>query len=189
VTRYQAIWPDGYRVVWRNLTWAEYRGFPLASRLKNPMDLYMGIYRVCRIEGPLPEVVPAGIVDWIGRQQTQGNPFSGQYADISRSLELARGIVQGNYLLSAKALIAAAFHYKPEEIDAWDADTFFVRLSQAELVLGRQLNPADPNAKAKPKTKLSGRELARKRMREREQPTVEQENVVVTSRPAVSNRR
>jgi len=96
------------------------------------------------IDGPDPKFVPAGIPGYICKQQLLNNPFSGRYEDIAPAVELSRKVVSTNYLLSAKALIAATLNYKPEEIDNWDPNTFFLRLAQTEIACGRTFDPVNP---------------------------------------------
>lgn len=185
-TTFRARWPDGYETTWRNLTWKEFRKLlpliqktflPEADRDPNqasisPMSLFLEVYKICRIDGPEPVIAPAGIVDWIGRQQIKNNPFNGQYKDLQNMADAARSVVRGNYLLSIKGIIASALHYTMDEIDAMDADELFVRLAQTELIIGYPLNPEDPNRiqeQQKPtKKKPSAIELARQRVRERD---------------------
>jgi hypothetical protein len=150
MTRYTATWPDGFTVIWRNLTWAEYKEFkPLLdnSIFQSPAALSIKVYRACLIDGPTPEIVPAGIADFIAKQQMVNNPFCGEFAVLTNYLRAARTVLASNYLMGAKALIAHTFNYKFEEIDAWDVDMFFLRLAQAELVSQRITSPVDPNAK------------------------------------------
>lgn len=149
MSQYIAQWRDGFQVVWRNLTWKEYREFK--SRYENspfsePMDVALDIYRTVYIKGPDPKFVPAGIPGFICKQQMQSNPFSGRFEDIAPAIQIARNVVTSDYLLSAKALVASILNYKPEEIDNWDPNTFFLRLAQAEVASGRTFDPVDPKA-------------------------------------------
>lgn len=149
MSQYFAQWRDGYQVIWRNLTWSEYRSFKSRydeSPFLHPMDIALDIYNLVSLKGPAATVVPSGIVAYICKQQMQSNPFSGQYQDIAMAITMARRVVQGDFLLSAKAMIASILHYRIEEIDNWDPTTFFVRLAQAELVSGRTFEPLDPRA-------------------------------------------
>lgn len=152
MSQYIAQWKDGFIVQWRNLTWSEYRGFKRrldVSIFDEPMDIALDIYKIVRIDGPDPRFVPAGIPGYICKQQMVNNPFSGRFGDIHSAIEMARKTVTGDYLLSAKAIIAATLNYKPEEIDNWDPNIFFVRLAQAEVASGRTFEPVNPEA---PKT-------------------------------------
>lgn len=149
MSHYVARWRDGFEVVWRNLTWGEYRGFRQRyeqSPFQEPMDVALAIYETVRVEGPDPKFVPAGIPGYICKQQMLNNPFSGRFEDVAPAMEMARRIVTGDYLLSAKALIAATLNYRPEEIDSWDPNTFFLRLAQTEIANGRTFDPVDPRA-------------------------------------------
>lgn len=55
--------------------------------------------------------------------------------------------LQSTYLETARTLVAGTFRYRFEEIDEWDQGTFFKRLAAAEFLVGKNLEPADPNAK------------------------------------------
>jgi hypothetical protein len=147
MSTYQAVWRDGFQVIWRNLTWSEYQRFRKQyeqSTFEEPMEIALDIYRAVCIKGPDPNFVPAGIPGFICKQQMISNPFSGLYEDIAPAVEMARKIVTNDYLLSAKALIASTLNYRPEEIDNWDPNTFFVRLAQTEVANGRTFDPVDP---------------------------------------------
>lgn len=149
MTQYYAKWRDGFEVVWRNLTWAEYNRFKDrfdSSAFAEPAELALEIYKLVRIDGPDPKFVPAGIPGYICKQQMIDNPFSGEYNPVANAVGLARQAVTGNFLLCAKALIASSLHYRLDEIDQWDPNTFFIRLAQAELVLGRPIEPVNPKA-------------------------------------------
>jgi hypothetical protein len=149
VSQYVAKWRDGYQVVWRNLTWAEYKRFKdlyAESPFAEPMDVALNIYQLVYIKGPDPKIVPAGIAAFITKQQMHNNPYSGRYEDIAPAVAMARQIVMSDYLLSAKALIASTLNYRPEEIENWDPNTFFLRLAQAEVASGRTFDPVDPKA-------------------------------------------
>lgn len=156
MSTYRAQWSDQI-VIWRDLTWSEYRQlippnelvFPKDSGIIDPMWA-MEVYKTCCISGPTPPFVMAGIVQQIAAQQLVNNPFAGDYESIDKALTNARNKVNSSYLNAAKALICAAFHYKMEEIDNWSADIFFMRLAQSELVLGEVIKLKDPNAKEVP---------------------------------------
>lgn len=155
MTNYIAKWGN-FTVVWKNLTWEEYRSFKSKyeqSQFEEPMDIAMEIYSIVRIQGPDPKFVPAGIAGYVCKQQMLNNPFSGRYEDIMPALDLARRIVEGNYLISAKALIANTLNYKPEEIDKWDPTTFFIRLAQTEIARGNILDPVNPRVAKDSKNK------------------------------------
>jgi len=147
---YQATWPDGYTVKWRNLTWAEYRRIEpsylgASSRFSYPMGAYLDVYKLVMLDGPLPQFVPAGIVAYVAIQQLSTNPFNGTYDDIKGQLYLSRQRLESSYLETAKCLIAAAFKYRFEEMEDWDPITFFDMLARAEKVLGRLAEPNNPN--------------------------------------------
>lgn len=149
MSQYNAVWRDGFQVVWRNLTWSEYRGFRAAyesSPFQEPMDVALDIYKTVYLKGPDPKYVPAGIPAFICKQQMVNSPFSGMFEDVSSALEKARRLVTGDYLLSAKAIIASTLNYRPEEIDQWDANMFFLRMAQAEIASGRTFDPVNPLA-------------------------------------------
>lgn len=110
------------------------------------MDVSLDIYKLVHIKGPDPDFVPAGIPVYICEQQMINNPFSGNFQDISAAMNMARRVVHGDFLLSAKAMIASSLHYKIEDMGDWDPTTFFVRLAQAEIVSGRSFDPVDPKA-------------------------------------------
>lgn len=165
MSKYIARWKDGFSVIWRNLTWAEYRAYKTKldnSPFLEPMDVAMDIYKTVLIEGPDLRYVPAGIPAFICKQQMVNNPFSGQFEDVSSALELARKAVTSDYLLAAKAIIASTLHYRPEEIDAWDPNLFFIRLAQAELTAGQfdPVNPKAAQAQQKGKQKTPARPLS-----------------------------
>lgn len=149
MSQYVAEWRDGFQVVWRNLTWKEYQSFKTryeSSPFAEPMDVALDIYRTVYIKGPDPKFAPAGIPGFICKQQMANNPFSGRYEDIAPAVEIARRVVTGDYMMCAKAIIAATLNYRPEEIDTWDPTTFFLRLAQAEIANGRTFDPINPKA-------------------------------------------
>lgn len=175
MSKYLARWEDGYVVEWRNLTWKEYNSFKIryrSSPFKTPMDVAMDIYKICRINGPVPAAVPAGIVAFICKQQMENNPFGGNVKDVASALRQARLAVENDYFLAATGLIANTLNYKIDEIVDWDPQTFFLRLAQSEIVTGHKLNVAQPEAQDKPqirKKELSPRaEIARQRVRDRD---------------------
>ncbi len=149
MSQYVATWRSGFQVIWRNLTWIEYRQFKQRyeqSPFEEPMDIALDIYSLVYLKGPDPKFAPAGIPSFICKQQMVNNPFSGLYTDIAPAVEMSRRLVTGDYLLSAKAIIAATLNYKPEEIDNWEPNIFFLRLAQAEVANGRTFDPVDPRA-------------------------------------------
>lgn len=172
MSQYVAQWRDGFQVVWRNLTWKEYREFK--SRFENspfaePMDVALDIYQAVYIKGPDPKFVPAGIPGFICKQQMVNNPFSGRYEDIAPAVEMSRRVVTGDYMLSAKALIAASLNYKPEEIDNWDPNIFFIRLAQAEVATGRTFDPVDPKVSKDTKGNSATQKLQKKPLSQSQQ--------------------
>lgn len=110
------------------------------------MHIALAIYQLVCIQGPDYKFVPAGIPAYICKQQLLNNPFSGKFEDIAPAISMARKLVTGDYLLSATGLIASVLNYKPEEIENWDPNIFFIRLAQAELATGRSFEPVDPRA-------------------------------------------
>ncbi len=149
MSQYFAQWRDGYQVVWRNLTWAEYKKFQTRyeeSPFQEPMDVALDIYRLVYIKGPDPDFVPAGIPSYICKQQMLNNPFSGRYEDLVPAVEMARQLVNRNYLVAAKGIIASTLNYTIEQVESWDPNTFFLRLAQTELTTGRTFDLVDPKA-------------------------------------------
>lgn len=161
MAHFEAQWGDGYRVRWRNLTKIEYTRFKRAfdsSRFSEPMAVANELYATVLQDGPDPRYVSAGISAYIAKHELLNNPFSGRYEDIAPAIEMARRVVTGDYLLAASAIISATLNYKPEEIEQWDPNTFFIRLAQAEIANGRTFDPVDPrikkDAKGNPQKKI-----------------------------------
>jgi hypothetical protein len=153
---FSAYWPSGQAVRWRTLSWKEFDQFRRLQQA-NPdssMKVYLALYRAVVLEGPHSEDVTAGIVDYIGEFCLEQNPFNGRYEDLVSALEIKRASL--GYLGHARALVAGLFRYTFEEIDSWDADTFFERLTQAEFLAGRKIDPEDPNPAPIPE-KASGK--------------------------------
>lgn len=142
-TAYRASWPSGVCVIWRSLTWKEYRA--LSSLPVGDQARYIAVYRQVLIAGPPAEKVPAGIAVWIGRYELENNPFSGNLKPIQVQRKKSAAWGQ-SYLNASRAIVAWAFGYKFEELDEWDANTFFNRLAQAEYIFGKPFDPQDPNA-------------------------------------------
>lgn len=144
---YQAVWNHGgvpLAVRWRSLTWREHRE---VTRRGDPARLqHAAAYRLCVLDGPALYDAPAGIVEWIGRQQIERSLFTEDFRRLSRSLALERSRFASSACEGAKAVIAWAFRYSFEEIDGWTAETFLERWVQAEYILGVKLEPQDPNA-------------------------------------------
>ena len=141
-TQYIAAWKSGVAVRWRSLTWSEYRQFKQQMTYGSPVEVYIDLYRAVLLEGPDLVDASAGIVDFVGRSMLETNPFGGEYLDIAHALNAKRS--SQTYLDTARALVAGLFHYSFEEIDTWDADTFFQRVAQAEFLAGRPIDPEDP---------------------------------------------
>lgn len=139
-----AVWPSGTRVVWRSLTWGEYRD--LKSLQGVPAEKALEVYKLVLLDGPGPDKVPAGIMLWIGNHELEQTPFGGAFQILNKSLQEARAKVQTSYLLSAQAFISSVFKIPFGDMNAWDSDTFLQRLAQAEFVSGVPLNPVDPSA-------------------------------------------
>jgi hypothetical protein len=143
-----ADWADGTRIVWRSVTWEEYRRF--RSRIKaKPLGASLEIYEAVLLHGPPLDQVPAGVCSYIAQAVMASNPFSGNYDDVKRSLDVNRHNLASSWLVTAKALICHIFDYTFEEVDKWDADKFFERLVQAEFIAGKPLEPAKPKPQKK----------------------------------------
>ncbi len=145
---YDGLWPSGIRVRWRGLTLAEHEKF--VGYLLSGMpaaQVHLEVYDAVLVSGPIPEEVPAGIVLWIGRQLLDQSALTGRLDLVKARLAQKRQLVQNSYLLAVKGYLSSLFHYRFEDMDSWDEDTFFERVAQAEFVLGRPLEPTDPNTK------------------------------------------
>lgn len=138
---FQADWNDGTRVRWRSLRWREYES---VTRESIPAVQALEIYKTCLLAGPVPEMVPAGVMLWIAQFELKRCVFGGQYAVIQKELENSRQKLVSNWLIGARAMISALFRYSFEEIDSWDSETFMERVAQAEFVSGRPLEPSNP---------------------------------------------
>jgi hypothetical protein len=149
-TVYRAKWWVGDELItflWRSLTRKQYRhisSLPGADYLR-----YAAVYRTSLFAGPQMDHVPAGIVAWIGAYELANNPFSGSVASIQKHKDAGTEWCNG-YLNAASALISFAFGYKFEEIDEWDASTFFRRLAQAEYIMNKPLEIVDPKVPPEP---------------------------------------
>lgn len=143
---FQADWNDGTRVRWRSLRWGEYEK---VSRESVAEARALEIYKTCLLAGPIPEMVPAGVMLWIAQFELKRCVFHGQYSTIKTELDLGRQKLLSNWLIGARAMISALFRYSFEEIDSWDSETFMERVAQAEFVSGRQLEPTNPDEKPK----------------------------------------
>lgn len=149
MTVFLAQWETGLAIRFRSLRWEEFRRFEARLQYESPMAVYNDVYRLCVLEGPAIEDLLAGPVEFVARALIANNPFNGTFEDLSRALEVKRSEIASDYLKCARAQVAALFRYNFEEIDKWDAETFFERLAQSEFVLKRPLNASDPNKKKK----------------------------------------
>lgn len=141
-TQYIAAWKSGTAVRWRGLTWSEFSQFTHRLTFESPIEVYLDLYRALLLEGPDPEYATAGSVEYVAKTMLETNPFGGKYEDVVHALHTKRGVQ--TYLENAKALVAGIFRYTFEEIDTWDADTFFDRVAKAEFLAGKKLEPEDP---------------------------------------------
>lgn len=158
-----AEWDSGRRVRWRSLTWAEYKNFSARLRYECPAGVYADLYRAVLLQGPPLDgdpvyQAPAGLVDWIARAMLEENPFNGEYKHVKRAVEMKRTELKSDFLEAGKAIIAGLFRYTFEEIEQWDAETFFERLAAAEFVSGRKIEPGNPDKK-KGKKKVEQKQL------------------------------
>lgn len=140
---YQAVWASGVAIRFRMPTWAEFRKAHASSA--QPAIRNLWVYRACVVEGPPPHLVPAGVVAWLGIELIDKNAFTGQFQLVNRHLQLSRQWLGNSFLEHARALVAGTFRYTFEEIDTWDAETFFKRFAQAEVLVGKRIDTQDPN--------------------------------------------
>jgi hypothetical protein len=185
-TVYEAAWsstldPNGTRVLWRALTWKEFKTFSekyghIELTQIYPMGLYMEIYELLLVAGPHPSEVTAGIAANVALQQLQNNPYSGDIDAVVSKLVEKRNWIKSSYLEGCRAVVAATFHIPFETMDTWEPDTLFERFAQAEHAVGMQWNPADPRAAVEPDKQsqsqspqrpVSQRELAYRNAKER----------------------
>lgn len=178
MAQYQAIWPDGFVVRWRDITEGEYRALT-GSESWRPypnfldFDLAHRLYSRVLINGPDPAVAPAGICQFVAVHQMVLGPYSGNINIIKEKLNGARLRVQNDFFLQAKALIAAAFHVPMEQMDTWTADEILMRLAQTEVLFGQilcpprteQKSPAGPSTQAPPGTEVKHVSVTSKRRR------------------------
>jgi len=139
---WEARWPSGARVCWRPVTLGQYQRY--RARLEageHRAIVYFDLYQELVVRGPAPEHVPAGIVFWIGRREIEENPFSCRIDLVRKALSAHRERVSKNYLLACQAILASVFRCSFEEMSRWTSETFFERVAQAELVLGKTLDP------------------------------------------------
>lgn len=162
MTCYEGAWSSGVTVRWRALTLGEFQQF--RSRLLAGVPravVFLDLYRELVLDGPVPEALPAGILLWLGEWVMEKSPFSCQRQLVEQTLEEKRAEVRNSYLLSVQAILAGVFRCRFEEMGAWDADRFFQRVAQAELVLGRPLGVEDPEDPKKEQEKKMRRRLRR----------------------------
>lgn len=163
VAHFRAEWiPWGYPpdtppsvVIWRALTWKEYKHFQMMFDPNCPMDTYLQVFKTVVVACPWekPDLIPAGIVEQVARQQLDDNPFSGTFKTIASALTYKRMQLYGSYLELARAVVAGTFRMPFEQLDEMDPDTFFMRLAQAEFINGSPLDPANPEEEKDPKKK------------------------------------
>lgn len=152
---FKAEWESGRQVSWRSLSWKEYKRFEAQLRYESAAKVYLDVYATALVEGPpayeanAVYAAPAGLVEWVGKFLLENDPFGGQYQSVRYALDLKRRELQSNYLATARAIVAAIFHYSFEEIDTWDSETFFERVAAAEAVSGHKIEPGDPAAQKK----------------------------------------
>jgi hypothetical protein len=147
--KWEAIWRDGVRIVWRSLRWEEYKAF--SSRTHHPADLYLEIYKTCILEGPSAEEVPFGVVDWLGLREFEQNPFSGRLSQVNIAINEKRVWLASNYFAACSAILASVLHIPLETIEKMDADEFFFRVAQAEFLIGKPLDPRTKSTKGRHK--------------------------------------
>lgn len=174
-TQYIAAWKDGTAVVWKGLSWAEYRTFSRRLQAESPIEVYIDLYRALVVEGPDVGEAPAGVVEFVAKSMLETNPFGGQFPDIQHALTVRRDAQ--DYLQNAKALVAGIFRYTFEEIDTWDADTFFDRVAKAEFLAGKTLDPENPaEVAAALEAKRSGKQPPQRR---KKKPLTEAQQMVL----------
>lgn len=144
-----AVWPSGTCITWRPMSWGEYR--KIQSLQEPPAAKALEVYTLCRVEGPYPDKVMAGPMMWIFQYELENSPFSGSFQTLSLPLEQARAKLAGTYLLTAQAFISSVFKIPFEKMEEWDAETFLLRVAQAEFIAGVPLNPVDPKTIKSPK--------------------------------------
>lgn len=170
-----ARWPSGRFVHWRSLSFSEFRGFQQRLERGEPAaSVYLDAYALAYVEGAPVEgdpllVATGGMVLFVGEALIARNPFTGSTALVEEALAQKRQEVGSNYLLACRGILAALFHYSFEEIDTWDAATFFERVAQAEIVSGKPLDVAGPE---KPKTQKGKPDPAGSRVEVEQQVSV-----------------
>ena len=150
MSRWEAIWSDGTRIVWRSLSWKEFKQFN--SRATHPAERYLEIYKTCILEGPPPNKVGFGIVRWLGIREFDESPFTGHLPRVTAAVNISRDQLAKDYFAACSAVIASVLHMSFDEIEKLDADGFFTRVAQAEFIVGKPLDPVDPRTR-----KASGR--------------------------------
>jgi hypothetical protein len=169
-TNFQGIWPDGWVVRWRSLTWKEFESFRYSSQ--TDIEKYGAVYKLCVVAGPSLDQAPAGLVEWVGKQQLTASPFTGEFSAIQRAIALKRERFASSYLQSAKAQVACLFRYTFEEIENMTPDAFFECIAAAEVILGQPLDPADPNAVQK--NPIDAKREAKQAIREQKRKEIEE---------------
>lgn len=166
MAQFRAVWRGYPRpILWRNLTWSEHRKLEAlpVTRVARSLEAY----RLSLVDGPSLTEVPFGIAYWIGHNELENSPFSGNYKPLVQALDSARAWLQNDYLNAAQAVVAWTFRYLPEEIEHWPPEKLFRRLAQAEFIFNRPMDPADPGAK--PKTDEEVKRDQRKTVKKSEQ--------------------
>jgi hypothetical protein len=158
LTAYVAVWSSGVAVKWRALRWAEHRKYAERYERSVPMSVFNDIYRVVVLEGPDISDVTAGIVQFIGNSVLNWSAFANDFPTVKTKLDECRQEIVGDYLMSAKAVVASLFRYTLDEIDQWDSDTLFKHIAMAEVVSGRRMEPEGPNA-PRPSSKQNPNQL------------------------------
>ena len=141
--QWTAAWKSGTCITWRSLNWREFKS--LNSRAFLPAELYLEIYKLCILEGPPSEEAPFGIVYWLGNKEFDQNPFIGRLDQVKVAVNEKRAWVSKNYFAACSAVLASVLHMSFKEIEELDADEFFSRIAQAEFLVGKPLDPVDPN--------------------------------------------
>jgi hypothetical protein len=169
-----AVWPSGTCVVWKAITWGEYRR--IRALPEPPAVKAMAVYSFCRVEGPQPNEVIAGIMMWISQYELENSPFAGSFTALSLPLEQARAKVANTYLLSAQAFIASVLKVPFDKMEEWDADTLLIRLAQAELIAGVPLNVVDPSTNQTSKMAKSDTTIRKKPLTSNQQTALARRN-------------
>jgi hypothetical protein len=160
----EAVWADGTFIRIRAATLAEVQQ---ALHLPDPQAVRnLWIYNKLLLHGPPEDIVPAGVVAWVGKQAIDLNPFSGGLKPLQTAIENARARLAASYLENARALVAGTFRYSFEEIDTWTAEVFFLRLAAAEFLVGNRMDPQDPQTAPAPVKPAQTREQRKQQIRQ-----------------------